>query len=81
MIFSDGRQTLFCPAPEVELVSSACAGDAALGAFLSLWLAGSTIPDALTLASATGADVAASAGLGQLARIEQLRPQLQVVTL
>ena len=81
MIFSDGHQKLFCPAPEVELVSSACAGDAALGAFLSLWLAGSPIPDALTLASATGADVAASAGLGQLARIEQLRPQLQVVTL
>lgn len=81
MVFSDGRQKLFCPAPAVELVSSACAGDAALGAFLSLWLSGGSILNALTLASATGADVAASAGLGQLARIEQLRPQLQVVTL
>ncbi|EMH4163403.1 1-phosphofructokinase [Pluralibacter gergoviae] len=81
MAFSDGKQRWFCPAPAVELISSACAGDAALGAFLSLWLSGASVPEALTLASATGADVAASAGLGQLARIDTLRTQLQVVTL
>ena len=81
MVFSDGHTQWFCPAPTIQLISSACAGDAALAAFLSIWLPGGSVVDALTLASATGADVAASAGLGQLARLEQLRVQLQVVTL
>lgn len=81
MVFSDGKTQWFCAAPEVQLVSSACAGDAALAAFLSVWLAGGEVKDALTLASATGADVAASAGLGQLNRVEQLRTQIQVATL
>ncbi|MFK3660541.1 1-phosphofructokinase [Scandinavium sp. NPDC088450] len=80
MVFSDGQTQWFCAAPEVQLVSSACAGDAALAAFLSVWLAGGEVKDALTLACATGADVAASAGLGQLNRVEQLRTQIQVAT-
>lgn len=81
MVFSNGDKQWFCSAPQIALISSACAGDAALGAFLSVWLSGGSVCDALTLASATGADVAASAGLGQLSRLEQLRTQIQVVTL
>ncbi|MGT4275324.1 PfkB family carbohydrate kinase, partial [Klebsiella pneumoniae] len=79
--FSNGAQLWFCSAPKIELVSSACAGDAALGAFLSHWLNTDDIPQALALASATGADVAASAGLGKLNRTQELLQQLQIVQL
>ncbi|KAB0089806.1 1-phosphofructokinase, partial [Escherichia coli] len=56
----------------------ACAGDAALAAFLSQWLSTGEVEYALSLASATGADVASSAGLGQLAAIETLLSQIHV---
>ena len=39
------------------------------------------VAHALALASATGADVAASAGLGKLQRTEELLQQIQVVQL
>ena len=52
LYFSNGAQLWFCSAPKIELVSSACAGDAALGAFLSRWLNAGDIPQALALASA-----------------------------
>lgn len=78
MYFSNGSDCWFCSAPNIELVSSACAGDAALAAFLSVWLTGGKTERALALASATGADVAGSAGLGQLAAIDNLLPQIQV---
>ena len=81
LYFSNGEQLWFCSAPKIELVSSACAGDAALGAFLSRWLNAGDIPQALALASATGADVAASAGLGKLNRTQELLQQLQIVQL
>ena len=79
--FSDGGELWFCTAPEIELISSACAGDAALAAFLSIWLNGGAVEDALRYANATGADVAGSAGLGSLSRIEELLTQVQVVKL
>lgn len=44
LYFSNGAQLWFCSAPKIELVSSACAGDAALGAFLSHWLNTDDIP-------------------------------------
>lgn len=78
MYFSNGIDSWFCTAPTIELVSSACAGDASLAAFLSHWLTNGEVEYALALASATGADVASSAGLGQLAAINTLLPQIQV---
>ena len=75
-IFRNGARLWFCSAPKIELVSSTCAGDAALGAFLSHWLNTDDIPR-LALASATGADVAASAGLGKLNRTQELLQQLR----
>lgn len=81
LYFSNGSDLWFASAPEVELVSSACAGDAALGAFLSQWLNGEDISLALALASATGANVAGSAGLGKLDRIKELLQQVQIVQL
>ena len=81
LYFSDGEGVWFCSAPKIALVSSACAGDAALGAFLSKWLNKEDVAHALALASATGADVAGSAGLGKLQRTEELLQQIQVVQL
>lgn len=81
LYFSDGCRLWFCSAPKITLVSSACAGDAALGAFLSKWLPGEDVTHALALASATGADVAGSAGLGKLNRTEELLKQVQIVQL
>ncbi|WP_435951997.1 1-phosphofructokinase [Dryocola sp. BD626] len=78
MYFSNGTESWFCNAPEIELVSSACAGDASLAAFLSVWLTDGNVERALALASATGADVAGSAGLGRLAGIEDLLPKIEV---
>lgn len=77
MYFSDGETLWCCTAPVIELISSACAGDAALGAFLSVWAEGGEVSEALRLASATGADVAGSAGLGRLSRINQLLGQTE----
>jgi len=78
MYFSNSIDSWFCSAPSIDLVSSACAGDAALAAFLSHWLTTGEVEYALALASATGADVASSAGLGQLAAINTLLPQTHV---
>lgn len=72
---------MVCSAPKIDTVSSACAGDAALGAFLSKWINEDDVAHALALASATGADVAGSAGLGNLQRTEELLQQIQVVQL
>lgn len=81
LYFSDGVQVWFCSAPKIALVSSACAGDAALGAFLSRWLYHREIAPALTLASATGADVAGSSGLGEFKRTEELLQHIQIFPL
>ena len=75
MYFSDGETLWSCTAPSIELISSACAGDAALGAFLSIWAEGGEVTEVLRLASATGDDVAGSAGLGTSFRINQLLGQ------
>jgi len=70
MLFSDGKEIWFCDAPKVKLVSSACAGDSCLAAFLSEWLGGGSLETAMKKGSATGADVAGSNGIGDLLRVE-----------
>ncbi|ENM5896952.1 1-phosphofructokinase family hexose kinase [Vibrio mimicus] len=78
MYFSNGSSIYFCNAPQIELVSSACAGDSALAAFLSIWLVESgDIENAMVLASAIGADVAASAGIGSLNNYSKLIGTIQ----
>ena len=73
MYFSNGESIYFCNAPEVDLHSSACAGDSSLASFLSIWLNDQkNIEEALKLASAVGADVASSAGIGELNHYPQL---------
>jgi len=78
LYFSDGTKILYCGVPEIKVLSSACAGDAALGAFLSEWIVGKNLELALKKASATGANVAESEGLGLLSNVEKYIKQLKV---
>ncbi len=73
MYFSNGESIYFCNAPKIKLHSSACAGDSSLASFLSVWLKDQTnIEEALQLASAVGADVASSSGIGELSQYPHL---------
>ena len=76
--FSDGVGLWYCDAPKVKLVSSACAGDSCLAAFLSEWLGGSELETAMKKGSATGADVAGSNGIGDLLRVSEYMQCLTV---
>lgn len=79
MYFSDGTHIWFCNAVNINLVSSACAGDASLAAFISEWLfEQQNIEKAMKKASATGANVAESDGLGQLDKIDIYMGQVVV---
>jgi len=70
--FYNGCDIYFCEAHPIRLKSSACAGDACLGAFLSIWLANpENIESAMKLASATGANVAESDGLGNFLKVAE----------
>ena len=78
MLFSDGKGIWYCDAPKVRLVSSACAGDASLAAFLSEWLTSGDVERAMKKASATGGNVAESAGLGDLKKVPAYMQSLSV---
>lgn len=78
MLFSDGAGIWFCDAPKVKLISSACAGDSCLAAFLSEWLNGGELETAMKKGSATGADVAGSNGIGDLSRVSTYMQSLTV---
>ncbi|QIQ21849.1 1-phosphofructokinase [Zophobihabitans entericus] len=82
LYFSNGQHVWFCNSVKIKLVSSACAGDAALAAFLSEWLSASTNQESIELAikkaSATGANVAESDGLGLLDKVTTYMHQLTV---
>ena len=61
------------------ILSTACAGDATLASFLSLWLADrGAVEPALTRAMATGANVTMCAGLGDFARVDELAKTVHV---
>lgn len=66
----------FANAVNVKLVSSACAGDSSLASFLSLEK--TNIKEAMILASAVGADVAGSEGIGDLNRVELFKQQVTI---
>lgn len=78
MLFSDGTNIWYCDAPKVKLVSSACAGDASLAAFLSEWLGSGDVEQAMKKASATGGNVAESAGLGDMKKVPAYMKNLTV---
>ena len=77
--FSNGEEVYFCDTVEINLKSSACAGDACLASFLSIWLEDpSAIEKAMKRASAAGANVAESDGLGDFANVPAYEKKLTV---
>ena len=77
--FYDGGHVWRANAAKVRMYSTACAGDATLASFLSLWFFDrDDVPAALTRAMATGANVAMSAGLGDFAQVAELERQIEV---
>lgn len=76
--FSNRNEIYYCSAQKINLVSSACAGDSALGAFLSEWLDNGSIETALKKSAATGANVAESDGLGDLKNVSKYFNNIKV---
>ncbi len=77
--FYDGRHVYRCGVRQVKQRSSLCAGDGYLAAFLAHWLSDrSHIETALRYAAATGADVAASDGIGTLSHVEEYQREIDV---
>lgn len=78
--FSNGEHVWHANAAEKDsILSTACAGDATLASFLSLWLADrGAVEPALTRAMATGANVTMCAGLGDFARVDELAKTVHV---
>lgn len=77
--FTNGEGVWHANAAKVKMYSSACAGDATLASFLSLWFFDREgVEAALVRAMATGANVAASAGLGDFALVDELSQQIHV---
>ncbi len=78
MYFYNGDKIYYCNAPKIKLLSSACAGDSALAAFLSEWLYEANIEKALKKASATGANVAESSALGTFGKVSEYIKKIHV---
>lgn len=78
--FSDGERIWYAHSTfSVEVNSTACAGDATLGSFLSEWFDDrSRVDEALHLAMATGANVVECAGLGDFAHVDDYRTKVEV---
>ena len=77
--FFDGKMIFKCGSYPVKLVSSVCCGDSFLAAFLSEWIKDkSNIEVALKKAAATGANVAESAGIGNLDKVEEYAKHIEV---
>lgn len=82
LYFSNGVHIWYCNAIAIKLISSACAGDASLAAFLSEWLPEQqNVEKSMKKAAATGANVAESDGLGLLDKINIYMDQLEVTQL
>lgn len=77
--FYNGQNIYYANAQPIKLLSSACAGDSALAAFLSVWLKNpENIEEALKLSAATGANVAESNAIGTLSKVGKYRKNIQV---
>lgn len=77
--FYNGKYVYYAAAKKVKLLSSACAGDSALAAFLSVWLEKPhEVEKALKYASAVGANVAESNGIGNLQKVEEYQKEILV---
>lgn len=77
--FYNGEHVYYASAQPVKLLSSVCAGDSALAAFMSIWLKyPEKVEEAMKLSAATGANVAESNAIGTLERVETYRENIEV---
>ena len=78
--FSNGEDIWYAKRDfNIKLVSSVCAGDSTLAAFLHKWYGNrENVEEALKLALATGANVAESVGLGDFARVDEYSKRISV---
>ena len=77
--FYNGKSVFFAGTKNVELVSSACAGDACLAGFLSVWLdQPGEVEQALKRSAAVGANVAESNGLGPMDKVDDYEKEIDV---
>lgn len=77
--FYNGSELYHAGTKKIQLVSSACAGDAALAGFLSIWLKQPyEIEGALRRSAAVGANVAESSGLGFMDKVENYAKEIIV---
>lgn len=78
--FSNGQHLWFANRTfDVQLVSTVCAGDSSLAAFLSVWHdRRDEVTEALRLSMATGANVVECAGLGDFARVDAYKDGIAV---
>ena len=78
--FSNGKHIWFANRTfDVKLLSTVCAGDSSLAAFLSVWHdAPERVEDALRLSMATGANVVECPGLGDFAKVDEYKKHIEV---
>lgn len=77
--FYNGEHVYYASAQPVKLLSSVCAGDSALAAFMSIWLKKrSRVEEAMKLSAATGANVAESNAIGTLEKVDEYRNNIKV---
>lgn len=77
--FYNGKTVYAAGTKQVKLVSSACAGDAALAGFLSVWLKHpQAIETALKRSAAIGANVAESNGLGLMDKVDEYAEEIKI---
>lgn len=78
--FSNGEHLWFANRTfDVQVLSTVCAGDSSLAAFLSVWAAEpARVEDALRRSMATGANVVECAGLGDFAHVDAYEPRILV---
>ena len=64
---------------DVKVLSTVCAGDSSLAAFLSVWHdAPEKVEEALRVSMATGANVVECAGLGDFAHVDEYKAKIEV---
>ena len=77
--FYDGSKAYFCDSVPVKLKTSVCAGDSFLGCFIAKWYReGKSPSEALRYASASGANTAECAGLGDFSHVEEYKEKINV---
>lgn len=79
MYFYNNEKIFYCDTHKIKILSSACAGDSALAAFLSEWLEDrGNIEKAMKKASSVGANVAESKGIGELNNVKEYIKELNI---